>query len=692
MKGFIMPGSEVIVTFTDWLINATVDISFCVLLILLVRRFFARFFGARLSRILWVVLFIRCIVPWSFPIDIYPTSVLTEFRTALEQKPTVSTPIQPVKEVTVSPEVKSNAGTTPQIQVASPRRKIFTKETIRIASVGLWFSGMVLLLGLTIFRNRKVAHRATETPKPIPSWLQEIFLESRERLKLKTWPVLIVSSDIDSPCLIGAIRPRILLPYHLVSRANKQQLTHILMHELAHIKQGDIWLSWFWTVICSIQWFNPLVWLSGRYMYLDREMACDERVLRMLESQSRIEYSHSLLDLFKKVNLPARCPGLACVVERKTNIERRLGMITKFKIRSNRQILLGSLTLLIVAAISLTSFAGANQAAKLSSEKAELMGRVEDFFMHNFRDVTARKSLEWKMSETDEKGNRTIRYMYEAQIWEKEWKIMNQVFTFDKDGGFVGYKNVTGFPKDKEVVKVDTSKEDGIKALVEKFFTQNYRDLTDRKTIEWGKANTEENSNRSIRYKYEASSWGINKQIHNQKFIFKPDGEFVSVEDLDIITSSNLAEPVESDFRVYKVGKKVSDYPKQNNLSTPEASYATIMRNYMATGASGSEWSEISLKEIPGTERRDISKEKAESYINARIVEVRIYKESLARVLAEIDDNGTKGYDQRSLFLRDGQWLNLGHDGTAPTLEEAREIFSRKCARILNSNLAIVRE
>ena len=82
-----------------------------------------------------------------------------------------------------------------------------------------------------------------------------------------------------------------------------------------------------------------------------------------------------------------------------------------------------------------------------------------------------------------------------------------------------------------------------MKALVEKFFSQNYRDITARKTIEWGKATTEENGNRSIRYKYEATIWDKNKIINNQIFTFKPDGEFVSVVDLNIQTSENLSEP-----------------------------------------------------------------------------------------------------------------------------------------------------
>lgn len=93
--------------------------------------------------------------------------------------------------------------------------------------------------------------------------------------------------------------------------------------------------------------------------------------------------------------------------------------------------------------------AGVCSSAELTSAKAELMGRVEDFFMNNFRDVTWRKSLEWDEVQTDVTGERSVRYKYEAKIWDKDTMIVNQVFTFDRDGRFVRYKDVQGFPKKK---------------------------------------------------------------------------------------------------------------------------------------------------------------------------------------------------------------------------------------------------
>lgn len=141
-------------------------------------------------------------------------------------------------------------------------------------------------------------------------------------------------------------------------------------------------------------------------------------------------------------------------------------------------------------------------------------------------------------------------------------------------------------------------------------------------------------------------------------------------------------------MHVYKVNKKVCDFPDKEDFSTPEAAYATIMRDYMATGASLAEWSKISTSlKSKDTQRRAVSPEKTQNCRNARIVEVRIFKERCARVFAEMEEKGTNGYDQRSLFFHNGRWLNSGQDGLAPTLKAARETFARKCERLYKNGL-----
>ena len=71
---------------------------------------------------------------------------------------------------------------------------------------------------------------------------------------------------------------------------------------------------------------------------------------------------------------------------------------------------------------------------------------VENFFSRNFRDVTARKTLKYSNMTTNDDGTYSIDYQYEATIWDKDKKIIEQQFTFDKKGGYIGHKTLETKP------------------------------------------------------------------------------------------------------------------------------------------------------------------------------------------------------------------------------------------------------
>ena len=162
-------------------------------------------------------------------------------------------------------------------------------------------------------------------------------------------------------------------------------------------------------------------------------------------------------------------------------------------------------------------------------EQLELMGRVEWVMMHNFRDLTARKTIEWGDVEKHENGNRSIRYKYQATIWDRDRMIVNQVFAFDSEGNLVSIEHVEGFPRKVEPKKVDTTSKEGMIALVEDFFCRNFRDITRRDDVKWGGVSKDDEGNSSIRCTYEATIWDKDKKKMDQVFTFTPDGKFVSV-------------------------------------------------------------------------------------------------------------------------------------------------------------------
>jgi hypothetical protein len=187
-----------------------------------------------------------------------------------------------------------------------------------------------------------------------------------------------------------------------------------------------------------------------------------------------------------------------------------------------------SLGVLLLALVPVTT---RGEPTIVSREKAEMMGRVEDFMLHNFRDVTWRKSVEWGNVVGHDDGSQTIRYTYEAKIWDKEQVEMSQEFTFAADGTFVRYENVTGYPKKMAEKQVDVTSREGMIDLVEDFFGKNYRDITARKSLEWGEPIKDKKGNTSISYKFEATIWDKDKKTMYKVFTFDPSGKFVSVAD-----------------------------------------------------------------------------------------------------------------------------------------------------------------
>ena len=96
---------------------------------------------------------------------------------------------------------------------------------------------------------------------------------------------------LTTPFVLGIIRPRIYIPFHL----SAEEKPYILAHETYHIRRGDPIVRLLAFVLLAAYWINPFVWLAYFLMIRDMEMSCDEAVLLQLGTQIRKAYSNSLL-------------------------------------------------------------------------------------------------------------------------------------------------------------------------------------------------------------------------------------------------------------------------------------------------------------------------------------------------------------------------------------------------------------
>lgn len=143
---------------------------------------------------------------------------------------------------------------------------------IRVAAV-LWVIGMAALLlynGVSFLRLRKRLAGAVCTRRN-----------------------LYETDQIETPFVLGIVRPRVYLPTALT----EQETDYIIMHERTHIRRGDHIVKLLSFLALVLHWFNPLVWLAFILAERDMEMSCDEAVMRHMDEDIRAEYSMSLLAL-----------------------------------------------------------------------------------------------------------------------------------------------------------------------------------------------------------------------------------------------------------------------------------------------------------------------------------------------------------------------------------------------------------
>ena len=100
------------------------------------------------------------------------------------------------------------------------------------------------------------------------------------------------SSAVESPFVLGIIRPRIYVPRGM----SEEKLAYVIAHEQAHIRRKDHWWKPIGFLLLTIHWFNPVLGLAYILLCRDIEMACDERVIKEYDDVQRADYSEALLD------------------------------------------------------------------------------------------------------------------------------------------------------------------------------------------------------------------------------------------------------------------------------------------------------------------------------------------------------------------------------------------------------------
>ena len=275
--------------FLHWLSDTTLAVSALIFFVLIIRKPFARAFGANATYALWLLPAIRLAMP---QLNVLPRPDASVVANATE-----------ILSYSVAPSVSA---TVASMEANSPDMAAFAGAFV----VTLWILVALAIVCYAIERHIRAMKAALAASSSAEAETAAMAQRLAQQFGLHRPPRIRVIRDISGPSVIGVFRPVILLPANFTEAYAEDEQRLALAHEIAHIVRGDLVSGAIASIVTALQWPNPLVHMAMRAFRVDQEAACDETVLSRRNAPS--DKGAYISAIIKSINGPSanRAPGL----------------------------------------------------------------------------------------------------------------------------------------------------------------------------------------------------------------------------------------------------------------------------------------------------------------------------------------------------------------------------------------------
>lgn len=275
---------------TEWGLQTGLMVSLLIVIVLVIRRPVARHLGAGAAYALWLLPLMRLFMPQMtvpfirLPISV-PAPILEPEREFTEISPSISD-----RAEGFSGTGEASSGTE-QIFYEAPSAILNSNISESSVNWGLWIGAIwlgvaVAWLLFQLVKQSVFMRRMRQSALPIADSLDAPITEAMSLVGLSHRPDIRLSENISGPMVTGVLSPLILLPMDFETRFKPSQQSFALVHEMAHIKRGDLWAAFITLCFRAIFWPNPLVHYAAHKMRVDQEAACDASVLSRTGGES----------------------------------------------------------------------------------------------------------------------------------------------------------------------------------------------------------------------------------------------------------------------------------------------------------------------------------------------------------------------------------------------------------------------
>ena len=193
---------------------------------------------------------------------------------------------------------------------------------------------------------------------------------SRSRVRSE---VRVAFTDaVTSPATSGWRRPTILLPKALADRLASSQLDWVILHELAHVRRGDLLTAALQRLIQMVWWWHPVPWLANAQAERHRECACDDAASAHIAPDARRPCAEALFEVVAAASgAPTRNPALASLADHRSQLRRRLMRLLDVRRPVARGASFAGLACVVASALMALTVANAQEPARLAERVAE---------------------------------------------------------------------------------------------------------------------------------------------------------------------------------------------------------------------------------------------------------------------------------------------------------------------------------
>lgn len=190
--------------------------------------------------------------------------------------------------------------------------------------VSLWVVGVLVVGWRALHQWHHLARLARRWAVASPE-LETMVCALSRRFGFMRRVRVLISTRVDTPMLIGWLKPVVLLPTAVALGFPRQQIELILAHELGHLRRYDHLVNLAQAVLETLLFYHPVVHWISREVRNERELCCDALVLRLTCGEPR-EYAQTLAALEELRQVPASFALAASGGELLERVRRIIGM------------------------------------------------------------------------------------------------------------------------------------------------------------------------------------------------------------------------------------------------------------------------------------------------------------------------------------------------------------------------------